>query len=131
MGITLKWDNEEKSIIYACFEPGWTWNDFYEMNQQFVALSTTVSHPVVFIANVTEAGLPKSFISQLPQIAAVSEKRPENLAYTVVVGARGLLDEVARIFSRVYRQAARKVIFVPTLEEAYAVIAQRGQEPPE
>lgn len=125
MKIAINWTDEEKKTIYTNFEPGWLWEDFWQMNAAFEEMALEVEHPIVLIIDLSDAGMPDGFISKLPRIAQVSSHRPKNLDYTVVVGIRGMLEDAVRIFNKVYRHLSREVLFAATLDEAHKLIEER------
>ncbi len=128
MNVSVNWHNPQKDVIYVHFQPGWTWHDFWQMNDEFIALANTVDHPVVLIVDLTDAGMPSLFAQQMKTIAHTSQaERPKNLAYTIVVGLKGLLEIAINIFNKVYSHATSHVVFVATVEEALETITQRGE----
>lgn len=127
MAISVNWHDEEQTIAYVHFTPGWTWDDFWGMNQSFNQLAQTVDYPIVLIVDMTGAGMPAQFMPELSKIANTSEERPAHLEFTVVVGLGVMLETVANIFTRLYKRATAHVQFVPTLDEALQTITRRRQ----
>lgn len=136
MIISVTWYDEKQRIAYVHFTPGWTWDDFWTMNQSFNELASTVVYPIYLVVDMTGAGMPSQFVPELSKIASTSEERPTNLQFTVVVGVGVMLETVTNIFSRLYKRATAHVRFVSTLNEALQLIESRQQsslspEPPE
>ena len=127
MTISVNWYNEEKTIAYVQFAPGWTWDDFWAMNQSFAEMAQTVDHNIVLIVDMTEAGMPNQFVPELSKIATTSSERPQHLDFTIVVGLGVMLETVTNIFTRLYRRATSHVRFVSTLAEALEIVRLRQQ----
>lgn len=127
MAISVTWYDEEQSIAYVHFTPGWTWDDFWTMNHSFNELANAVVHPIYLIVDMTGAGMPSQFVPELSKIASTSEERPTNLQFTVVVGVGIMLETVTNIFSRLYKRATAHVRFVSTVNEALQLIESRRQ----
>jgi hypothetical protein len=125
MKIPVTWRDSEKTTLYVKFERGWSWDDFWTMNQTFNQLARTVNHHVVLWVDMTDAGLPSSYVPQMRKIADLSKERPQNLAYTIVIGVSGLVKIAVDIFNGVYRSTAQHVIFVANMDEAQKVMTQR------
>lgn len=127
MAISVNWYDDEQTIAYVQFTPGWTWDDFWVMNQAFNQLAQTVDYPIALIVDMSNAGMPAQFVPELSKIAQTSEQRPAHLAFTVVVGLGVMLETVVNIFTRLYRRATAHVQFVSTVDEAVELIHRRHQ----
>lgn len=118
MSIPVTWYDEAQSIAYVHFLPGWTWDDFWQMNHSFNQLAATVAHPIILIVDMSGAGMPSQFVPELSKIAGVSEDRPTHLELTLVVGIGVMLETVTNLFARLYKRAMAHVRFVPTIDAA-------------
>ncbi len=127
MAISVTWFDEKQRIAYIHLTPGWTWGDFWMMNESFNELASTVVHPIYLIVDMTGAGMPSQFVPELSKIASISEERPTNLQFTVVVGVGVMLETVTNIFSRLYKRATAHVRFVSTVNEALPLIESHRQ----
>lgn len=129
MTLSVNWYDEEHTIAYVHFTPGWNWEDFWAMNDSFNKLAETVHHHIVLIVDMTGAGMPTQFVPELSKIAVTSSERPKHLDLTIVVGLGVMLETVTNIFTRLYRRATEHVRFVPTLSDALEIVRLRRQTP--
>lgn len=132
MGITVEWDNPQKTIIRFVYKGRWTWDDMAGAMEQANRLMDTVTYRVDHIVDVRESTLlPPSVVSQAKRVL---NEPHANLGLTLVVGASHYLKLMLDIVSRVYpaMMSRRKMKLVSTMEDAYAAIAaQREQHPQE
>lgn len=118
MSITVKWDNEDKTILVTTYKGSWNWSDLAAADAETMLHLDSVDHKVDFIDDFIEAATPPLPISHLPEIAGMTPFRHSNAGVLVAVGLSGFAETAGRIFTKVYKAYAKKVLFASTLEEA-------------
>lgn len=127
MGITILWDNEEKTIIRYVYEGRWVWDDLHHARVQVHEMLNTVNHPVGIIVDVRESTLvPNGALSQGRQFATTSPTTHPNEGRTIIVGANTFLRSMYDLFRKIYTTLSGNldVDFAPTLESARQNLAQ-------
>ncbi len=119
MAITVRWDNEEKTIVRWNFSGRWTAEDLYGAHARTLALAKSVDHTVYGLGAVhSPSPLPFSTINE--QLMA---RWPANMHHFVFVRAGGLVESMFSLLSRTSPHVPR-MIFVNTCAEAYEIITQ-------
>jgi hypothetical protein len=114
MGIKVRWDNSEHTIIRWDFEGRWTDDDFYRAVQATGALAGSVSHVVYGLGIVGGIG-PANLLDVLQ---AVASKWPDNIRRLILVGKAGTMKHAFSLLSRVAGKMP-KVEFFDKLDDAY------------
>lgn len=122
-GIRVEWDDEEKTILYYRFGPGWTWEDFWAAHDVVNAMLAEVPHQVDLIADFEGSRLPA--LRDLGQFRRAQEIMAEQIGVVVVTGGQPFLDALVTAFSRIYEQYAARLLTAESADEARALLAQR------
>ena len=131
MGITNTWDNEEKTIIHQAYEGVWSWAEFDAAQQESGVMLDSVDHKVGLIIDIEKSTIPeaKTALAKFSDIAAVPALTHPNAGLAVVAGASRLAATLIEAFGKFHKPAAERMAVVPTLEEAYEIIAEhRGMK---
>jgi hypothetical protein len=89
MGISIKWDNPDKTLIILEFNSQWTWDDLYRVTDEMHGMLDTVDHPVDTITILTRSQrLPGGFVGHASRLTS---KRHRNSRIGVIVGANKLV----------------------------------------
>jgi len=119
MGITVRWDNEEKTIVRWDFDGRWTADDLYEAHARTLALAGNVDHTVYGLGVVQRPAPVK--------VSTINEQLmgpwPANMHHFVFVGAGGLIESAFSLLARTSPLPPR-MLFVATCTEAYEIITQ-------
>jgi hypothetical protein len=126
MGIDIKWDNEEKTIILTTYSGLFTWDEFEAMSRETESLLESVDHEVDILAGLEDLVIPKDALANFPKIAQAPYFTHPRVGLTVFFGASHFARTLLDLFGKVYNAAA-SMVTVPTLEEAYEVIAEHRQ----
>ncbi len=126
MSIDVRWDNEEKTIIRHTYSGLYTWDEFEAMSRETEALLESVDHEVDILASLEDLVIPKDALANFPKIAKAPYFTHSRVGLTVFFGASHFARTLLDLFSKVYN-AATSMVTVPTLEEAYEVIAEHRQ----
>jgi hypothetical protein len=123
MGITIEWDNEEKTVFRWTFESNWTWAEFQTQSQAANAQIMHVGHTVDLLVDMRHCHqLP---VGTLVQAWKASEQSPPNIGITVVIGDNPIFPIFHNMFQLLRKSHIRNyppIHIVPTFEEAYVVI---------
>lgn len=126
MGITVEWDNLEKTIILCTYRDTWTWEEFFWAAQKASALQDTVQHTVDMVLDMRDsASTPSGVTGKFREIARIHHP---NTGIRVLVTHTDVIKVLFQVFASVYRPAARKYQVVDSLEKAYALIADLQQQ---
>lgn len=119
MGITVKWDNEEKTVIRHTYKGNWTLDEYIEASNQTFTMIDEVGYPVHLLIIITEGVRP---ISDM-MIAARDDrtKRHDRQSKVIIIGASSFMILLTRVISAI-RPTAKTVKFVKTEAEAYYIL---------
>jgi hypothetical protein len=121
MPITVRWDNDAKTVIYYTFDSAWTWDEFNTVYKDVYAMLDTIEHKVHAIVDLrTSRLLPRDTLTEMRRL---TYEQHENGGITVFITENALARTFYSILSNVYRRAREIFRLVTTPEEAYAVIA--------
>lgn len=129
MTLNVDWYDEAHSIIVATISPTTTWDEYHQQIDWMVSEAKKVDHRVdiIFHDNV---GMPKG--NPIPHLKSGTARiiGQRNIHFSIVAGSRGstgfvraILETLAKPFTRLPRDE-RRLIFLPTLDEALAHIEQ-------
>jgi len=122
MPITVRWDNNAKTIIYYHFDSAWTWDEFNAVYKDVYAMLDTVQHKVHAIVDLrTSRLLPRDTLTEMRRL---TYEQHENGGITIFITDNALARTFYSILSNVYRRAREIFRLVNSPEEAYAVIAE-------
>jgi hypothetical protein len=123
MSIQVEWDNEDHRIIRFDYDDKWTWADHFAAVQQSVAMMKTVDHTVDMIINLENSShLPPN---ALTNIRSTALKGTPNWRITVLVGMNTFAQLLMNMFGKINKDLGQHFVAVDTMEEAYALIADR------
>lgn len=120
MPITVRWDNEDKTIIYYVFDRRWTWDEFNVVYQDVYRMLDTVDHTVHAIVDLHNSQLLPA--DTLTHMRRLTFQQHDNGGITVIITTNFLAQSLYSILSGVYRKALEIFKLAPTVEEAYAII---------
>lgn len=123
MAVEVKWLDTEQTVLVYTFSDPWTWDDYYETTAQGRAMLQGVDHVVVTIIDMSGSrALPPGALTHLRRVS--TDRRP-NPGPIILVGLNRFVRAMSDMLSRIYPLAAQRVRIVATLDEAYAVLAER------
>jgi hypothetical protein len=127
VGVTVTWDNEERTRLRWDFEEKWTWDEYYQADQQARTMMEGVSYSIGGIVNLQKStSLPPETLTHFRRIAT---NPIPNISISVIVGANALVTAFYKIFRSLYGSAAEKFAFANTIEEARTFISHRLANP--
>lgn len=129
MGISIGWDNPEKTIIRYDFGQSWTWDDFWAALKADDELIGSVDHIVHLIMDFRLA----RFVPPNPgsKFRIIADQVSEQIGLIILVGANAWFLTVSQMFLDLYGSKIKGIVdikMVPTLDEARAIIAAYSQQ---
>jgi hypothetical protein len=117
MGITIQWDNPERTVLRYEFSGMWTWDEFFSAQAyrrpMLEGIWHTVHHLVIFLPDQQP---PSTFTLHATKIDSVRFKYSGLYA---IVGASSFIRVTAGVLRRMGNTMARDAYFFDTIEEAY------------
>lgn len=123
MRIDICWDNASKTTIRCSFNPEWTWNDVFAMNEEIIQMMESVSHAVCVIIVMKVNKFPQSGTLTYTKHLFIQDHT--NYAdHVIFVGDNGLIKTFEGIIRRAYAQAMNPIRsdYVASLPDAYQLL---------
>lgn len=123
MGIFVKWENEEKTVIFQGFDGQWTWEEFYHINNEIIpSMIREVPHTVHVFSNFSDSALP-SMTSVLKHARKMLDSTPDNMGMIVIIGANKFISLMADTFQNIFGSVMGvEIKTAENLEAAYKLI---------
>src|SRR5687768_2848204 len=122
MGVTVVWDNEERSTLHYQFEGIWMWDQYLAALWQGRAMMKQVEHPVCIINNMLNTSqVPTSSLSSAKKVI---QNRPANTGLAVFVINNKFLMAIYKVFSQMNPNLRNTYIAVHSMDEARSKIAE-------
>ena len=125
MKVDIKWDNDEKTIIYYDFQMGWDWQDLHAALKGAGEMVQEAPNQVSVIMDFSNASLiPKGALSQIRW--AFNNPKPDNIGLTVVIAPNTFFQAMVSLAKKMWGAAANKwmMSFVTTQADAYQIIQE-------
>lgn len=126
MGITLVWEDDEKTILRHIYDGQWTTADLYRAIDESRRLLLEVKHPVDLIIDMRTSADPPSGV--LPAYQHADRQKPDNQRLVVMVQTGKVMQTINRVTGKVAPKTAQNRVLVDTMEEAFALIAKYRAE---
>lgn len=124
MGISVEWDNAEKTIVLIAFDPAWTWKDVQTVDTRAIVMYDSVGHIVDVIADISHSKLVSTgFLSYIRSLLT-TEWHP-HVGIAIVVGASPSVRALFNAAALVARKPLDRIRFAQSLDEARLLIEQR------
>lgn len=131
MPISVRWENDEKTIIRQTFEGNWTWQEFIHScidEDGNAGLMRSVAHTVHVISDFTASG-PIPFGGAISQSRSVMRHYPPNWGTLTVVTQNAFIRSLVNAFRRTYQRGfGARTFSAATIDEAYTLITQWEQQ---
>src|SRR5262249_24769897 len=123
MGIQVKWDNKDKTILLYSFAESWSWREYdaaMELGQEMIdAANKSVS--VIMDFQHTRFAPPGGMRNVSKSFRHLSDVQLNKL---VIVGATGLLQIMLDARRSLHPRTASCLVHTVTLEQAYKLLNQ-------
>jgi hypothetical protein len=126
MAVQIMWDNPEKTIVRYNFEGRWTWDEFYPVYKEALAMELSVPHRVDVIVDLQNARLfPDNLLTHMK---GISDKQPPNIGVSVLVTKHRFVHSMYNIGIKFYGKIKHYFRLAETLEDAYKMIEEERQQ---
>ncbi|MCA0458964.1 MAG: hypothetical protein LCI00_33755 [Chloroflexi bacterium] len=125
MGISVVWDNPERTIIRFIYNGQWSLDNFYQALNESHQMMDSVDFRVGIIIDMENSKLvPNGVLSHGKN---VSMRKHQNQGKSVIVGAGGLVRTLFDVYRKVYRTSFDDTAyhFVSNLDEARTLLLQQ------
>ncbi|GIL13241.1 MAG: hypothetical protein DWB42_10870 [Chloroflexi bacterium] len=122
MGIRIIWDDAAKTIIRHVFEGNWTIEDYYNLISEHQKQLAELKHPVAVINDLRQSGPIPAGIGSAIKYAARKAPAIEEIKF--VVGSDRSVKTLIDLINVTAGSDVTDLIYVSTIEEAYALIAE-------
>ncbi|HEX2908816.1 MAG TPA: hypothetical protein VHO69_18235 [Phototrophicaceae bacterium] len=128
MGIQVAWGDTAQTHVLITFERPWNWDDFQIAIQQMVALANTINHKTNLILDIRQAGFPpEGAVNHFKKVADVQHPNIDQVVYVAPRLLAGFIKSINQMLAAVLSSyTPPDFVFVPTLEEACALIAAKA-----
>lgn len=122
MGITIGWDNNEKTVIRFTFEDLWDWNDLHAARMTGHQMIDEVNRKVDFIADLTRSAfIPAGGLNNLRVLA--QNVHPQS-GVVAVVGISLYGRTLSEMYLRLFTHHHLQMFFTADIRSARALIAE-------
>ncbi len=127
MGIEIVWDDDAQTILRHIYTDPWTAQDVIDTVAVSFEMLAQIDHPIYRIVDLTATKQVPLDILKAGRV--VLRQNPPNQVVAYVVGASNIVITSYKILATLYPHIKKSYLFVDTLEEAYARIAEHKQAP--
>jgi hypothetical protein len=122
MPIDIRWDNDEKTILYCRVENPWTWEDLDVTMVQMHAMLDEVPHRVSTIIDYSNGSLMPA--NPLRHGTKLARNRHPNSDRMILVGSSMFMRSLLNVFSKLYPEINEMLGFADTVEQARAKLSK-------
>ncbi len=124
MPISVRWENNEKTIVRWEFDGRWTWNDYYDALEQSDRLLDSIQRSADLLVNMQQT----NFIANgyPAQFRRVSRFHPK-AGIAVLVITNAFIETMLRMMMRFQPQSAHRIIIARSLEKAQSILQEHQQ----
>jgi hypothetical protein len=124
MGITITWDNPDKTVIKAVVAAPFTWDELFANWDTTVEMISGAPHTVHVIVLAQMSGFPPGNV--LAQLTRITTTVPHNLGLAIIVTSSHFVAAIDSTLFKLSPRLSRRGRVVASLDEAYALIAAEG-----
>jgi hypothetical protein len=124
MGITITWDNPQKTIIRTVVTAPFTWDELFAGWDTAVEMIINTPHTVHMIVIAQMSGFPPGNV--LVQLNRMTTTVPHNTGLAVIVTSSRFIEAINATLFKLSPRLSRRGRVVASLDDAYAVIAAQG-----
>ena len=123
-GIAVAWDNPEQTVVRLDFDQEWTWFAYdCAVDDANALIESTVARVDVVFNLLGGPRMPVDYV--FSHLRRTWRLRPDNTGCLVFVGGDAIARALLSVFFRTIIGAVPEPVFVSSLEEAGAWVAQR------
>lgn len=120
MAVCAYWVNEEQSIVRYEFSGKWTWEEFYPVYKQAIAMEKSVPHRVDVVVDLRNSEVVPA--NALKHIRRIANAQPDNIGLTILVSTNIFILALYKIGCRIDDKVAHYFRVVSTNDEAFRLI---------
>lgn len=127
MGITVDWDNAEKTVVRFIYSGNWTWEEFYTTIRNANALMDTVDKPCVSIIDMRDSKfMPAGALVHIRNVIRMSMSH-NNSGISVFLDAQLIVKAMIEVLRKSFPDILQNTnwIYAKTLEEARTLAEQQ------
>ena len=121
MGITIAWDNQDKTVLKGTVAPPFTWDELFDQWDTAVEMIRSRPHPVHLIVISQSNRFPPG--NALAQLNRISTNVPQNMGLAIMVTTNRFIAMINSTLFKLSPRLSRRGRVVSSLDEAYALIA--------
>lgn len=129
--ITIKWGQDDKSVLLYEFEGSWSVDDLVEALDAGVEVTRRYEHDMDVIVDLTKTGWPSFFgMDAMKAFSKAMNRGEEHLdghekepGVIVVVSKNGIIRSSLTSMMGMYKQMGERIAVADTLPQAQAIIA--------
>lgn len=116
MKIKVTWDNADQHLLRFCFNPDWTWDDYYDALMQGMAMMASVVHTVdILFAMGPGTDIPESAFQVGLQ---TFQSLPGNARCILFCGSSDYIRMISTAFKRLNPRYSNRVFTFETMNDA-------------
>jgi hypothetical protein len=123
MGHSISWDNEEKTVVFQCYDKDVTKKDLYAMVQESAAMLNTCEHKVHLIIDQRTV----RYVMNAADMAFLEEHKPKNQGVVILIVEQNVETHKSitqKMGRRVAPHAFSDTYFVASLDEARKILQE-------
>lgn len=126
MGISVAWDNTDRTILRMVCEGYWTLEEFYDANRQLISAMNSTPHQVhVILDTMHSRAVPKGFMTALRGLRLNSTY--PNMGLMISIGNNAFVRAFVNLFLKIHPKKAADFLMAGSEEEAYEILSRADQ----
>jgi hypothetical protein len=127
MGITIAWDDAERTTLIYTIDGRWTWDEFYNTIYQAREMMENVPHAQVH--SIVDISNGKLFpANALSHFARMSTARHPKTGMMVMVGMGSFVRALMNMLNGYKQHSTNRIRVAQTLDEARSILAELGSD---
>jgi hypothetical protein len=129
MPVHFTWGDPEKRIAHYEFVGKWAWDELYAAFHASWDEIVQLDHMVDSISDLTATSTVPP--SAMTHVRSLTQNRPHNTGVMIFVGANTYITMTMQTFRQIFQSALKRdlqILFAKTMDEAYAIIAEKQAE---
>jgi len=124
MPVSVRWEDDEKTIARWEFAGSWTWDDYYATLEQSNQMLESVNHKVnLLIITIDTAIVPSGLTAQFKQISRFHS----NVGIAVIVVTSAFIETMLKILIRYQPQIGKYIFLTRSQDKAREILNKQAQ----
>ena len=128
MPVRIFWlDESEKDVLQYEFTGKWTWDEFFPVFEEALALESSQPHRVDVILDFQQSSnIPPN---ALTHIKSITDKQPDNIGLSIFVTSNRFFQVMHDMAVRIYPATKQYFVIVKTMQDAHdTIMADRAEK---